>query len=197
MNTQRLRYKQYEFHCPELDTHMPTWSLERFGCGPTAIANILANYGFNVTPTDALRKIIFDQNHQFDPTFLSSRGILPQGLLYCLDRFIHEDHFSISYQIIKINFSNPHQQKQKILNLVRAGSMAIIHVGPSPDSPLTFSKHGHYLAASDIDAQNNFYVINSNRIGDAQVNIPFSYELIIQNMLGRKDSFNFLFIKQH
>ena len=73
--------------------------------------------------------------------------------------------------------------------------MAIIHVGPSKISPLTFSKNGHYLVISDIDENNNFYVINSNKIGDDQLGVTFDYDTIIKNMLGRKDSFNFLFIK--
>ena len=74
--------------------------------------------------------------------------------------------------------------------------MAIIHVGPSEISPLTFSKNGHYLVISDIDKNNNFYVINSNKIGDSQLGMPFDYYTIIKNMIGRKDSFNFLFIKK-
>lgn len=41
-----------------------------------------------------------------------------------------------------------------------------------------------------------FYVINSNEPGDKQLGVPFDYETIIKNMLGRKDSFNFLFIKK-
>ena len=74
--------------------------------------------------------------------------------------------------------------------------MAIIHVGPSETSPLTFSKNGHYLVISDIDKKDNFYVINSNKIGDEQLGIPFDYDTIIKNMTGRKESFNFLFIKK-
>lgn len=42
----------------------------------------------------------------------------------------------------------------------------------------------------------NFYVINSNKIGDEQLGIPFEYDVIIKNMTWRKDSFNFLFIKK-
>lgn len=74
--------------------------------------------------------------------------------------------------------------------------MAIIHIGPSEGSPLTFSKNGHYLVISDIDENNNFYVINSNKIGDEQIGVPFDYDTIIKNMIGRKDSFNFLLIKR-
>ena len=74
--------------------------------------------------------------------------------------------------------------------------MAIIHIGQSEESPLSFSKNGHYLVISDIDENDNFYVINSNKIGDNQMGVPFDYDTIIKNMIGRKDSFNFLFIKK-
>ena len=103
---------------------------------------------------------------------------------------------NISYDIVKIDFSNPNNQKQKVIDLMKQGNMAIIHVGPSEVSPLTFSKNGHYLVISDIDSDNNFYVINSNEIGDNQLGVPFDYDTIIKNMTGRKDSFNFLFIKK-
>lgn len=39
-------------------------------------------------------------------------------------------------------------------------------------------------------------MINSNKIGDEQLGIPFDYDTIIKNMTGRKESFNFLFIKK-
>ena len=41
--------------------------------------------------------------------------------------------------------------------------MAIIHVGPSDNYEGTFSRNGHYLVVSDIDENNNFYVINPDR----------------------------------
>ena len=87
-------------------------------------------------------------------------------------------------------------KKEKIISLMKNGNMAIIHIGPSEESPLSFSKNGHYLVISDIDENDNFYVINSNKIGDNQMGVPFDYDTIIKNMIGRKDSFNFLFIKK-
>lgn len=108
---------------------------------------------------------------------------------------IKEDNYNITYEIIKINFNNPDEQKTKIIDLLKQGYMAIIHVGPYERSPLTFSKNGHYLVISDIDEDNNFYVINSNEIGDRQVGKAFEYDEIIKNIYGRKDSFNFLFIR--
>lgn len=198
MNTNRIRYKQRDFHLDEIDKFTDLdWSLERFGCGPTSIANILANYGYDVTPVNMAKKILFDEQGKFDEKFLRNRGINDKGLIYCLDRLIQEDKMNIDYEIVKIDFSNPNNQKGKIIDLVKKGNMAIIHVGPSEISPLTFSKNGHYLVISDIDENNNFYVINSNKIGDTQLGVTFEYDTIIKNMTGRKDSFNFLFIKNN
>lgn len=197
MNTNRIRYKQRDFHLKEIDNLTDIdWSLEKYGCGPTSIANILKNYGFDVNPIDVAKKILFDNDGNFDNTYLRNRGINDKGLIYCIERLIKEDKFNITYDIVKIDFSNPNNQKQKVIDLMKQGNMAIIHVGPSEVSPLTFSKNGHYLVISDIDSDNNFYVINSNEIGDTQLGIPFDYETIIKNMTGRKDSFNFLFIKK-
>lgn len=197
MNTNRIRYKQRDFHLKEIDKLIDfDWSLEKYGCGPTSIANILINYGIEVNPIDIAKKILFDKNSNFDTTYLRNKGINDKGLVYCIERLIEEDKFNITYEIVRIDFSNPNNQKQKVIDLIRKGNMAIIHVGPSEISPLTFSKNGHYLVISDIDENNNFYVINSNKIGDEQLGVPFDYDTIIKNMTGRKDSFNFLFIKQ-
>ena len=197
MNTKRFRYRQRDFHLKEIDnlTNI-NWNLEKYGCGPTSIANVLKNYGFDVNPIDMAKKILFDTNGNFDTTYLRNKGINDKGLIYCLERLIKEDKFNISYDIVKIDFSNPNSQKEKVIDLMKQGNMAIIHVGPSEMSPLTFSKNGHYLVISDIDNDNNFYVINSNEIGDTQLGVPFDYDTIIKNITGRKDSFNFLFIKK-
>ena len=197
MNTRRFRYRQRDFHLKEIDNLSNIdWSLEKYGCGPTSIANVLKNYGFDVNPIDMAKKILFDSDGNFDTTYLRNKGINDRGLIYCLERLIKEDKFNISYDIVKIDFSNPNNQKQIVIDLMKQGNMAIIHVGPSEISPLTFSKNGHYLVISDIDSDNNFYVINSNEIGDNQLGVPFDYDTIIKNMTGRKDSFNFLFIKK-
>ena len=197
MNTKRFRYRQRDFHLKEIDnlTNID-WNLEKYGCGPTSIANVLKNYGFDVNPIDMAKKILFDSDGNFDTTYLRNKGINDKGLIYCLERLIKEDKFNISYDIVKIDFSNPNSQKEKVIDLMKQGNMAIIHVGPSEMSPLTFSKNGHYLVISDIDNDNNFYVINSNEIGDTQLGVPFDYDTIIKNITGRKDSFNFLFIKK-
>ena len=197
MNKDRIRFKQRDFHLDELDKIKGIdWSIERYSCGPTSIANILANFGFNIDPVYTTKKILFNKEGKFDDTYLRNRGINDKGLPYCLDRLIKEDRYNITYKIVKINFDNPNEQKQEVIKLLKNGYMAIIHVGPSEESPLTFSKNGHYLVISDIDEDNKFYVINSNQIGDEQIGKSFDYDIIIKNMIGRKDSFNFLFIKR-
>ncbi len=197
MNTDRIRYRQNDFHLKELEKLTDLdWSIEKYGCGPTSIANVLVNYGFKVDPIDIAKKILFYKNGNFNTTYLRNKGIHAKGLIYCLDRLIEEDKFNISYEIVKIDFLHPYIQKKKVIDLMKQGKMAIIHVGPSDISPLTFSKNGHYLVISDIDKNDNFYVINSNRIGDEQIGIPYDYETIVNNMTGRKESFNFLFISK-
>lgn len=197
MNKNRIRFKQRDFHLDELDEiDNLDWCIEKYGCGPTSIANILVNMGFDIDPIYTTKKILFDKEGNFVDKYLRNRGIKDKGLPYCLDRLIKEDGYNIKYEIVKINFNNPNEQKNKIIELIKQGYMAIIHVGPTEDSPLTFSKNGHYLVISDIDENNEFYVINSNKIGDEQVGKVFDYDTIIKNMYGRKDSFNFLFIRK-
>lgn len=197
MNKDRIRFKQYDYHLDDIDKLVNNgWCIEKYGCGPTSIANVLANLGFNIDPVYITKKILFNKDGKFDNTHLRSRGINNKGLLYCLERLIKEDGCNIEYKIVKINFDNPDEQKNDIIQLLKQEYMAIIHVGPSENSPLTFSKNGHYLVISDIDENNKFYVINSNKIGDNQIGKAFEYEDIIKNIYGRKDSFNFLFIRK-
>lgn len=195
MNKNRIRFRQYDYHLSEIENlGKRNWSISKYGCGPTSIANLLVNLGFDIDPIYVTKKILLDKDGKFDDTYLRNRGINEKGLLYCLDRLIKEDNYNITYEIVKINFDNPIEQKNKIIQLFNQGYMAIIHVVPSEKSSLTFSKNGHYLVISDIDDNDNFYVINSNKIGDEQVGKPFKYDEIIKNIYGRKDSFNFLFI---
>ena len=146
MNKDRIRYKQRDFHLKEIDEFIDIdWSLEKYGCGPTSIANILVNFGFDITPIYTAKKILFDKNGDFDRTYLRNRGINDKGLIYCLDRLINEDKIKIDYKIVHIDFDNPNNQKEEVIEMIKSGYMAIIHVGPSEISPLSFSKHGHYL----------------------------------------------------
>lgn len=196
MNQKRIRYRQEDYVLKEYEQELDGWTIARFGCGPTSIATILANFGYPVTPLDVTKKILVNEKLELDRTYLRKRGICSQGLIYALDRLIREEEFAIAYRTVKIDFDNPNLQKDEIIQMLKTGYMAIIHVGPSEISPYTFSKHGHYLVISDVDQNEKFYVLNSNKIGDSQIGIPYDYDTIIKNMYGRKDSFNFLVIKR-
>ena len=61
MNKNRIRYRQRDFHLTEIEDQQLDWSLEKYGCGPTSIANILINYGYSFNPVDIAKKILFDK----------------------------------------------------------------------------------------------------------------------------------------
>ncbi len=51
MNKDRIRFKQDDYHLDEIDKiENIEWCIEKYGCGPTSIANILINFGFNINP---------------------------------------------------------------------------------------------------------------------------------------------------
>ena len=194
MNKNRIRFRQLDFEISEFKAELADWSIARKGCGPTSVAIVLANYGYDVPPVDIARIILTDENNKFTNRFISVGGICNEGLLYALDKM------EIEYEIIKIDFDNPIAQKSKIIEKLKK-DMAIIQVGPDkekedPNFQGTFSKNGHYLVISDIDENENFYVINPNATGDNQLGVPFTYEDIIREMYGRRHKFNFLFIKK-
>lgn len=199
MNENRIRYRQLDYTMDEYREELGEWDIPHMGCGPTSIATILTNYGIKKEPIELVKKIIVDKNGKFDNTYLKLKGIKHEGLIYCLDRLINEDKIDIEYEIVKIDFNHPKKQKQKIIDSIKSGNMAIIHVGPKDGYEKfegTFSQNGHYLVVSDVDEDNNFYVINPNKIGDEQIGVPFSYETLIREIYGREESFNFLFIKK-
>lgn len=101
MNKNRIRYKQRDFHLSDIDKLELDWSLEKYGCSPTSIANILVNYGYNINPIDVAKKILFDKNNNFDKTYLRNRGINDNGFVYCLDRLINEENLKINYEILR------------------------------------------------------------------------------------------------
>lgn len=120
MNTNRIRYKQRDFHLNEIDNYNNIeWSLEQYGCGPTSISNILVNLGFDINPIYAAKKILFDKKGAFDKTYLRNKGINEKGLTYCLERLIKEDNIEICYEIVKINFDNPNNQKDKVIEILK------------------------------------------------------------------------------
>ena len=193
MNQERIRFRQLDFELKEFQDKMGDWSIAKKGCGPTSLAIVLANYGYQVTPVDMARIILTDEKGNFTDRYISIGGICNDGILYALDKM------KVPYEIIKIDFDNPMSQKSKIFENLKKGNMAIIQVGPEEGDKKfqgTFSKNGHYLVVSDIDEDENLYVINPNAIGDNQISVPFTYDDIIREMYGRRDRINFLFVKK-
>ena len=192
MNKERIRFRQLDFELKEFQDEMGDWSIAKKGCGPTSVAIVLANYGYHVTPVDMARIILTDEKGNFTNRYISIGGICNDGILYALDKM------KVPYEIIKIDFENPMSQKSKIFENLKKGNMAIIQVGPEEGDKKfqgTFSKNGHYLVVSDIDEDENLYVINPNAIGDHQISVPFTYDDIVREMYGRRDRINFLFVK--
>lgn len=193
MNKNRIRFRQLDYELNEFKNDIGDWSIPKRGCGPTSVAIVLANYGYNVTPIDIAKIILTNDKGIFTNRFISIGGICNDGVLYALDKM------KMQYEIIKIDFNNPISQKSKIISNLKKGNMAIIQVGPEKGDVNfqgTFSKNGHYLVVSDIDENENLYVINPNAIGDNQIGIPFTYEDIVREMYGRRDKINFLFINK-
>ena len=118
MNLKRVRYKQRDFSLDDIDElKQINWNLEKYGCGPTSIANVLVNLGFKINPIDTAKKILYDRNGNFDNTYLRNKGINSNGIIYCLERLIKENKINISYKIVKIDFSRPNDKKEKIISL--------------------------------------------------------------------------------
>lgn len=87
MNNNRIRYKQRDFNLNYIEElNDLNWTLEKYGCGPTSIANVLVNLGFDINPVDTAKKILFDKNGRFDTTYLRNKGINSDGIIYCLER---------------------------------------------------------------------------------------------------------------
>ena len=98
MNLKRVRYKQRDFSLDDIDElKQINWNLEKYGCGPTSIANVLVNLGFKINPIDTAKKILYDRNGNFDNTYLRNKGINSNGIIYCLERLIKENKINISY----------------------------------------------------------------------------------------------------
>ena len=75
--------------------------------------------------------------------------------------------------------------------------MTMVCVGPwNEHYPKTFSNGGHYIALTSVNKRNNkFYVNNSNKFGDNQIDTTYSYETIVSNMY--TNCFDFIMIKNN
>lgn len=182
-----IRFKQYEYNEPLEGTN---WYISKNGCGPTALATILASLGFDETPITISKAMLFNEYG-----FLSNgyyEGIKGESIIYCLNKLISKYKLNIEYEIVKINYDNPELMKEKIISMIKKDYMAIVNVGPQPN---TFSIEGHYIVITSVNKDNNeFYIVNSNEDGDSQIDKTFSYEQIVNEIY--KDNFDFLMIKK-
>ena len=79
-----VRFKQYEYTNPIEPTN---WKISRNGCGPTAIASVLASLGYDETPISIAKIMLFNEFG-----FLSNgyyNGINGVSMLYCLNKLIN------------------------------------------------------------------------------------------------------------
>lgn len=182
-----VRFKQYEYEEPIEETN---WQISKNGCGPTAIATVLASLGYDETPISISKTMLFNEFG-----FLSEgyyQGINGVSMIFCLNKLIKQYKGGISYEIVKINYEKPEFMKSKIISMIKSGYMAIVCVGPHPN---IFAKVGHYIVITSLNTNNDeFYVSNSYREGDSQIDITFSYEQIVEDIY--KDNFDFLMIKR-
>lgn len=182
-----IRFKQYEYDEPIEQTN---WRISKNGCGPTAIATILASLGYNETPVSISKIMLFNE-----AGFLSNGyydGVNGVSMIYCLNKLIKLYNLDIDYEIVKINYENPEFMKEKIINMIKDGYMAIVNVGPHAN---TFANVSHYIVITSLNKYNNeFYILNSYREGDNQIDTTFSYEKIVKEIY--KDNFDFLMIRK-
>lgn len=182
-----VRFKQYEYDEPIENTN---WKISKNGCGPTTIATILASLGYDETPISISKIMLFNEfgflsNGYYD-------GITGVSLIYCLNKLMNQYKLDIEYEIVKINYENPEFMEEKVINMIQSGYMAIVNVGPTSN---TFANVSHYIVITSVNKDNNeFYISNSCREGDNQVDITFSYEHIVKEMY--KDNFDFLMIRK-
>lgn len=182
-----IRFKQYEYNEPLEETN---WKISNNGCGPTAIAMILASLGYNETPITISKIMLFNEYGFLSDGYYN--GINGVSMIYCLNKLITQYNIAIEYEIVKINYEKTELSKDKIIDMIENGYMAIVNVGPNYN---LFANDGHYIVITSVNKENNqFYVCNSNKRGDTQIDITFSYEQIVKEIY--KDNFDFLMIRK-
>lgn len=182
-----IRFKQYEFNEPIDQTN---WRISKNGCGPTCIATILATLGYNENPESIAKKMLFNEFGFLSEGYYN--GINGVSMIYCLNKLINYYKYDIEYEIIKINYETPNLMKDKIIEMIKNGYMAIVPVGPQAN---IFANEGHYIVITSINKdKDEFYISNSYPEGDSQIDITFSYEQIVKEIY--KDNFDFLMIKK-
>lgn len=182
-----VRFKQYEYNEPIENSN---FIIAKNGCGPTAIATVLASLEYNETPISIAKVMLFNEFGFLSDGYYN--GINGVSMIYCLNKLINQYNLNIEYEIIKLNYKNPELIKEKVISMIENGYMAIISVGPQPN---IFANEGHYITITSLNKINKeFYIANSYKEGDSQIDITFSYEQIVKEIY--KDNFDFLMIKR-
>lgn len=194
------RYKQYMYSDVDGEDGIPNYELRDFGCGPCSIATILASLGYDLTPVDVARLILFDEyGNPLDFYTNKEKGRLGMstlGFIYLLQELIRVKNYDLEYQLVKYSYLHPELKKEEIIDMIKSEYMALVLVGPNgkKDHPRTFSNYGHYIAVTSVDERNQeLYVANPNSLGDSQIDTTYPYELLVANMYS--NTYDFLMVK--
>ena len=57
MKTKRIRFRQKDYKIENAEDYLKDWTIEKYGCGPTSIANILVNFDYDVNPLYITKKL--------------------------------------------------------------------------------------------------------------------------------------------
>lgn len=75
MNKDRIRFRQKDYHLSEIDNFENiNWCIEKYGCGPTSIANILVNLGFDIDPIYITKKYYLTKTKPLMTPILGIKG---------------------------------------------------------------------------------------------------------------------------
>jgi hypothetical protein len=157
------------------------WELQNFGCGPISMATILSSIGYDLDPIKIAKLILLDECGNLIDFFTNKEagrlGMSTLGFLYLLQELVQRKLCKIEYQLVKYSYEHPELKKEQVIEMIKKDYMALILVGPKGKDahPRTFSQYGHYIAVTSVNNQNNeFYVANSNRTGDNQIDATYS-----------------------
>lgn len=194
------RYRQYMYSDVIGQDGVPNWELQDYGCGPISMATILSSIGFNLDPVAVAKRMLLDSYGNPIDFYTNKEtgrlGMSTLGFIYLLQELRNVEGLDLEYQLVKYSYEHPELKKGLVTEMLQEDYMALVLVGPKgkDEHPRTFSNYGHYIAVTSVNNVNGeFYVANSNRTGDSQIDITFSYETLIANMY--TNTFDFLMVR--
>ncbi|MCL1876764.1 C39 family peptidase [Candidatus Saccharibacteria bacterium] len=174
----------------------PKFDFLHQGCAPCSVASILATFGYDISPYDVANLMMFDDGGNVSE-FWSGKGFFAPGVKLGIEKLVKDSKYDLEIKDILIDWEDQYALKEQITGLVKNGWMGLINVGKENDSPMTFhTGRGHYLAVSSVSKSGEFYVINPNEIGDNQIDKTFPFEILVDNIRGRKSVVNFLMMRR-